>query len=53
MITSNAILVEPILAQILALILNIDLMPGLLTFIGVGVAIAGLFFLGVAKKQEE
>lgn len=33
--------------------LGLDTVPGLLTFIGVPIAIIGLFMVGIAKQEEE
>lgn len=53
MIVFNAMLLLPIVGEILALILSLDDWPGWLTYIGVLIGIVGLGMIGVAKREEE
>ena len=44
-VTSNAYLLEPFIAQALGYYLGLDQMPGLMTFLGTLMAVVGIWFL--------
>lgn len=52
-VVTNVTLLEPIIAQSLGLILALDEWPGILTYIGTAVTLAGIFMLGKGKQIEE
>ncbi len=45
LVIGTAVLFEPIGSQIIGCILGLDKIPGVLTFVGTGVTLAGLFFV--------
>lgn len=45
LVIGTAVLFEPIGSQVIGCILGLDKIPGLLTFLGTGVTLVGLFFV--------
>ena len=45
-VVGNATLAEPLVAQFLGIILNLDHYPGILTYLGGAITVGGLYLLG-------
>jgi len=52
LVTSNAYLIEPFIAQLLGYSLGLDLMPGIMTLVGTLCALAGIVFIAQGDKQR-
>jgi hypothetical protein len=53
LVTCNAYLIEPFLAQLLGYHFRLDKLPGLLTAIGTVFAIYGIFYIEKGSRQRE
>lgn len=52
LVTSNAYLIEPFIAQTLGYFLGLDKMPGILTLVGTLSALAGIVFIAKGDKER-
>ena len=52
LVTSNAYLIEPFIAQVLGYSLNLDKMPGIITLLGTICALAGILFIAKGDKER-
>ena len=53
LVVTNAYLLEPIVAQLLGYLLNIDKIPGYMTFIGTAVTILGIILIDHTVRKKE